>query len=153
VLTFILGLLTINNIRHQSNRAGPLKGSIRRHRTEGQLTRMLILQVTVHPILVVPFGIIYTINAFEPSTRTPMIKAIRFVFVIWQQCDYFVSFFLYVLSGNIYRQRLVRILRSIIHHNTPAQSFSRKRKDIYREVPLITNIVHATNEMMNGAPV
>jgi hypothetical protein len=51
---------------------------------------MLILQVTVHLILVVPFGIIYTINAFEPSTRTPMIKAIRFVFVIWQQCDYFV---------------------------------------------------------------
>jgi len=90
VLTFILGLLTINNIRHQSNRAGPLTGSIRRRRIEGQLTQILILQVTVHLILVVPFGIIYTINAFEPSTRTPMIKAIRFVFVIWQQCDYFV---------------------------------------------------------------
>jgi len=135
ILMFILGLLTIHNIRQQSTRTGPLTAFIRGRRTEGQLARMLILQVSVHLILVLPFGVIYTINSFVPSTRTPVMKAIRYILVIWQQCDYFVSFFLYVLSGNVYRQELIRILKSSKRHNASTQSIVQK------------------NGMINGVPV
>jgi len=127
----IFGLLTIHKIRQQSTRAIPLTGYMRGRRTEGQLARMLILQIVVHLILVLPYGVTYSMNAFDPSTYTPTVIAIRLAFVTWQQCDYFVSFFLYILSGNVYRRELIRILRSVLHHNTPAQSFSKRRQDIY----------------------
>jgi len=152
ILMIIFGVLTIYNIRRQFTRAGPSTASMRGRRTEGQLARMLILQVSVHLILVLPFGVIYTVNSFEPSTRTPMVKAIRYILVMWQQSDYFVSFFLYVLSGNVYRQELIRILKSIKRHNTSAQSFV-QNKGIYRELPLITTTVQNTNGMINGALV
>jgi hypothetical protein len=150
ILMLIFGLLTIHNIRQQSTRAIPLTGYIRGRRTEGQLARMLILQIVVHLILVLPFGVTYSMNTFDPSTYTPTVIAIRLAFVTWQQCDYFVSFFLYILCGNVYRRELIRILRSVIHHNTPAQSFSNKRKDIYREMPLITSSVRTANETINN---
>ncbi|CAF1515613.1 unnamed protein product, partial [Rotaria sordida] len=80
---------------------------MRGRRTEGQLTRMLIFQIFVHLILVLPFGMTYAMNSFIPSTQTPTVIAIRLVFVIWQQCDYFVSFFLYIFSGYIYRREFL----------------------------------------------
>jgi hypothetical protein len=113
LLMIIFGCLTIYNIHQQSNRLLQLIISIRRRRRESQLARMLFLQVTVHLILVLPFGILYSLNSFIPSTQTPNIIAIRLIFVTLQQCDYFVSFFLYVLSANVYRQQCIRILKSI----------------------------------------
>jgi uncharacterized membrane protein (DUF485 family) len=153
ILIFILGLLTINNIHQQTIRAGPLTASIRGRRTEGQLTRMLILQVTVHMILVLPFGVIYMINSFIPSTRTANILGVRYILVIWQQCDYFVSFFLYVLSGRIYRQQFIRILKSIKQHDTPPSSFVQIRNSIYRELPLVVTTLQNTNGLIRGASV
>jgi hypothetical protein len=47
VLMLIFGLLTTNNIRRQSTRAIPFRVSLRGRRTEGQLTRMFIRQVSV----------------------------------------------------------------------------------------------------------
>jgi hypothetical protein len=153
VLMFIFGLLTITNIRQQSTRALPLTGSIRGRRTEGQLTRMLVLQVVVHLILVLPFGIIYCMNSFDPSTQTPGVIAVRLAFVTWQQCDYFVSFFLYVFSGSVYRQQLIRILRSIRGRTTPVQSFTENRRDTYREMPLIITSIHAPNGAIDDVTV
>lgn len=121
LLMILFGVLMIYNIHQQSTRAKLLITSIRRRRTEGQLARMLFLQVIVHIILTLPFGIIYSINSFVPSTVTPNITAIRLVFVTWQQCDYFVSFFLYILSANIYRQQLIRIVKSIKCFNITGQ--------------------------------
>ena len=113
ILMITLGLLTISNIRRQSIRARPKTPTTTcRRRTEGQLARMLLLQVGVHVILVLPFGVIYTINAFDPSTRTSDALAIKYILILWQQCDYFVSFFLYVFSASIYRQELFRLWRS-----------------------------------------
>jgi len=37
--------------------------------------------------------------------------AIQQISVSWLQCDYFVFFFLYILSGSIYRQQLFRLLK------------------------------------------
>ena len=109
-LMLLFGILTIHNIHRQSKRFIPLLISIRRRRTESQLARMLFLQITIHLILVLPFGIIYCLQSVLPSTQTSSITAIRLAFVTWQQCDYFVCFFLYILSGNVYREQFIRIL-------------------------------------------
>lgn len=111
ILTFFFGFLTIANIRQQSARTRPFRRSIRTRRTEGQLARMLLLQVSIHLLLILPFGITYLINTLVPVTQTPTVLAVRFAFVIWQQCDYFLSFFLYVFSGSVYREQLLRIHR------------------------------------------
>ncbi|CAF2570436.1 unnamed protein product [Rotaria sp. Silwood2] len=113
-MMILFGILTIYNIRRKSTRVVLfISWMRRRRRTECQLARMLILQVVVHLIFVLPFGIIYSINSFAPSTQTPTIIAIRLVFVSWQQCDHFLSFFLYILSASVYRQELIRLLKSI----------------------------------------
>jgi len=153
LLMIIFGFLTILNIRQQSTRAKILTASIRRRRTEGQLARMLILQVSVHLILVLPFGITYSMNAFDPSTRTSHILAIRYILVMWQQCDYFVSFFLYVFSGSVYRKELFRILQSLRWHHRPSiRSFIHQRKIVRDEFPLVmTNILSSMK--INGVPV
>lgn len=145
LIMFILGLLTIRNIRRPSTGCQPVVSSWRTRRREGELTRMLILQFTVHLILILPFGIIYGLNFFVPSTRTPMIRAIRFVFVLWQQCDYFVSFFLYVLSGNIYRRELIRILKFNRRRPNHLRTFVLDRKNSDRKLPLLTIILPPTD--------
>jgi hypothetical protein len=153
ILMIIFGVLTIYNIRRQSTRALRLSRYMRGRRTEGQLARMLILQVSVHLILVLPFGITYSMNAFDPSTRTPHILAVRYILVIWQQCDYFVSFFLYILSGKVYRQEFIRLLKSTRwHHTPPMQSFIHQRIIAKDEFSLVTtNIVSSMK--MNGVSV
>ncbi|CAF3506320.1 unnamed protein product, partial [Rotaria sp. Silwood2] len=70
LLMIIFGFLTISNIRRKSMNLIYLTKSMRRRRTERQLTRMLLLQVGIHLILILPFGIIYCMNVLKPSTRT-----------------------------------------------------------------------------------
>ncbi|CAF0975842.1 unnamed protein product [Rotaria sp. Silwood1] len=114
LIMILFGILTIYNIRQKSNRIILfISWMRRRRRTECQLARMLILQVVVHLIFVLPFGIIYSINSIVPSTQTPTILAIRLIFVSWQQCDHFISFFLYILTASVYRQRFIRLLQSM----------------------------------------
>jgi hypothetical protein len=138
LLMIVFGILTIYNIREQSIRAIPLVLCTRRRRTEGQLARMLCLQVGVHLILVLPFGIIYSMNSFIPSTQTLNIIAIRLIFVTWQQCDYFVSFFLYVLSANEYRQQLIQIFKSVKCSRQEVQYFTPTENVKYHEIRMIT---------------
>lgn len=111
ILMLIIGLLTIRKIHRQSCRTIHMLTTMRTRRTERQLARMLLFQITIHLILVLPFGIFYTLNTFISSTRTPTIIAIRLACVTWQQSDYFVPFFLYILSGSVYRRELFRLLR------------------------------------------
>jgi hypothetical protein len=154
LLMFIFGLLTISSIRQNTTRTVPLTGSMRRRRTEGQLARMLILQVSVHLMLVLPYGIMYCINSFDPLTRTPNAIAIQLAFVIWQQCDYFVSIFLYIFSGSVYRRELVRILTFTKTQTTSSQSPTKKRKDMDREMSLISiTTIQPGNGMMNSVSV
>ncbi|CAF3051510.1 unnamed protein product [Rotaria sp. Silwood2] len=117
LLMIIFGLLTISNTQQHIARIGPPLHVAHGRRTERQLTRMLLIQVIVHLVLTVPFGIIYSMNAFDPSTRTPNNRAVRQILLIWQQCDNFVPFFLYVLSGSAYRKQLVSILKFIKRTN------------------------------------
>jgi hypothetical protein len=135
----VLGFLTIYNIRQQSAPTKPLTVSVYRRRTEGQLALMLLLQVGIHLILVIPFGVTFTMNALVPSTRTSTILAVRYILLTWQQCDYFVSFFLHVLSGSIYRQEFIRMLNSIKRYRLqPIRSYINKRQVVMLELPLVT---------------
>ena len=104
VLILLFGGLTVYNIRKykvhvQNNR-----------RTEGQLARMLLTQIAIHIILTVPFGVIYFMQALDPSTRTLNMLAIRYLLAIFYQCDFFIAFFLYVLTGKVYRRQFFKIL-------------------------------------------
>ena len=112
-LVILLGLLTVAHIRHQSTRAIPLSASRRNRRTEGQLTRMLLLQVTMHLIFGLPFGIAYWMSAFVPSISVADKLGVRYATVMWLQCDYYASFFLYILSGRIYRQQLIQMCKKM----------------------------------------
>ena len=113
LVTILLGLLTVAHIHQQSARAVPL-ATYRQYRpTEGQLTRMLLLQVTMHLIFGLPFGIAYWMSAFAPSISAADKLGVRYATVMWLQCDYYASFFLYILSGRIYRQQIIQIWNSI----------------------------------------
>ncbi|CAF1335063.1 unnamed protein product [Adineta ricciae] len=121
ILTF--GLLTIVNIRKHSIRTGIQNGpTTSTRRTEGQLARMLILQIFVHIILTTPFGVIYCLNVLNTATRTPTIIAIRYICLIWTQCDYFISFFLHILSGKVYREQCCRLFKPLRKHPHPDQT-------------------------------
>jgi len=146
ILMVLFGLLTISNIRRQSIRLTHLSVFTRRRRTERQLARMLLLQVGVHLILILPFGIIYCMNILKPSTRTPYVLAIRYILVMWQQLDYVVSFFLYILSAKVYRRQLIHLLTFTNHYHT------QRREDVIRRLsPVSTNMLSAIQ--MNGASV
>ncbi|CAF2744501.1 unnamed protein product [Rotaria sp. Silwood2] len=125
LLMIIFGLLTISNTRRLLTRIGPQLNFGRWRRTERQLTRMLLLQMSIHLVLTLPFGIIYSMNAFDPSTITSNIMTVRNILVIWQQCDYFVSFFLYIFSGSAYRKQLVHMLKSIKLRNRIIHPFKK----------------------------
>jgi hypothetical protein len=138
IFMIVFGFLTIFNVHQQSTRTKLLTASIGRRRTDGQLARMLILQVILHLILVLPFGVTYGMTAFDPSTLTPNVLAVRYILIMVQQCDYFVSFFLYILSGSVYRQELIRILNSRRWHNTPpTRSFIYQRTIVSHESSIV----------------
>ncbi|CAF1149996.1 unnamed protein product [Adineta steineri] len=113
----VFGILTITNIRQQLIRVRPIAGNNQNRRTESQLARMLVIQISVHMIFALPFGIIYLMNTFVLSSRTPFIIGLRLAFVTWQQCDYFVPFFLYTLSSSVYRVKFFRMLKLKHHDN------------------------------------
>ncbi|CAF1398967.1 unnamed protein product [Adineta ricciae] len=126
IIMMIFGALTILNIRQQLKRIQPIAGSSQNRRTESQLARMLIIQITIHMVISLPFGIIYLINTFIPSSRTLFITGIRLIFVAWQQCDYFVPFFLYTLSGGVYREKLFRMLKINSREKNAINTLTRK---------------------------
>ncbi|CAF1211049.1 unnamed protein product [Adineta ricciae] len=118
LLLIIFGILTIiNTHRHARVRVVPHNSGSSGRRTKGQLARMLLLKVCCHLILTTPFGVIYFLNALDPSTRTSNITAIRYICVLWAELDCFVSFFLYILSRSLYREELRRLFKFIQPQN------------------------------------
>jgi hypothetical protein len=111
----IFGLLTIRNIQAQALRITPavlnLQRQNRHRRTEGQLARMLMLQVSAYLVFSTPAGVGYTLVTFMPSMNTIFVNQLRVMFSLWQQCIYFLSFFLYILSSKTYRQELKNMFK------------------------------------------
>ena len=105
------GFLTIYNTKQV--RVIPA-GILRYRRTEGQLSRMLLLQVGTHVILILPFCIIFFMLILPIS----MISTINFEFAyIVCKIPFYLSvttaFFLYVLSARVYRDELLRLCNKI----------------------------------------
>jgi hypothetical protein len=105
------GLMTIRNL-HQTNVVANVVS--RFNRTERQLARMLFVQVTVHILLTLPSSITYLI-ATLPNTisTTPTFSFATTICEIIFTSSYATSFFLYLLSGRVYRKELFRLLYKV----------------------------------------
>ena len=112
----LFGFLTISNIRSRVARLAPAlemnsSRQRRRRRTEGELTRMLILQLGLYLLFSFPSAITYTMTTFVPSTNTPTITSWRILSLIWQHLSYISSTFLYILSAKVYRDEFLHFIR------------------------------------------
>lgn len=108
----LFGFLTIYNIKQV--RFLPVRIS-RYRRTEGQLSRMLFLQVGTHIILILPFCVIFSMLILPlPIQQT---ENFQFAYIICKIPFYFTvttSFFLYVLSARVYRDELIQLVEKIM---------------------------------------
>jgi hypothetical protein len=110
-LMILFGLMTIKNTTRLG--VNPVVAS-RYNRTDRQLARMLFFQVTVHIFLTLPSSVTYLMAALPNTVRTTLIFS--FLLVIFQMifaCSYASPFFLYLLSGRIYRKELIRLIHKL----------------------------------------
>ena len=110
-LMAIFGSLTIYNI---SGRRLLPQGEMRHRRTEGQLIRMLLVQVGTYMVLNVPLCIIYLILAL-PTGYVPTVE-MYFAYSVTLFPFHFsfaTTFFLYILSARIYREELTELISQI----------------------------------------
>ena len=113
-LLVIFGLLTIWNINQIiPDRVNPYR------RTERELIRMLFLQVTSHILFSSPFCVTFLLLILPISFRFTFtyftlltLCKIPFYFTFVSQ------FFLYILSGRIYREEFLRLLRKMLRRRT-----------------------------------
>ncbi|CAF4871783.1 unnamed protein product [Rotaria sp. Silwood1] len=122
LLMILFSLLTIVNIRQQLTRIGPMIRFNRNRRTEGQLSRMLLIQIMAYLLFTFPIGIIQILMTFFSSMRTPLIQGLRMIFVMWQQCIFFLSFFLFIASGSIYRKEMIQLFKRIYKRDDLTQT-------------------------------
>lgn len=111
-LMILFGFLTIRNI--QTTRLNTDRASNYR-RTEGQLSRMLLLQVGVHIILTLPFCIMFFMFVLPISERTTI--EFYHIYVICKLPFYLsftTAFFLYIISAQLYRNEFIRLVQKLI---------------------------------------
>ncbi|CAF2114253.1 unnamed protein product [Rotaria magnacalcarata] len=111
-MMIVFDLLTIDNV----NQLQIIPAVAIHRRTEIQLMRMLLLQLVVHLILILPFCSVFLILSLPIEIR--FTSLFDFLFIIFQLPFYlsFVTpFFIYILSGLIYRNELIRLLRITFH--------------------------------------
>lgn len=112
LLMILFGFLTIKNI--QTTRLN-LERISNHRRTESQLSRMLLLQVGVHLVLVLPFCTMFFMIILPIAVRTTM--EFYYVYVICKLPFYFTfttSFFLYIISAEVYRKEFLRLFRKFL---------------------------------------
>jgi hypothetical protein len=132
LLMLIFGLLTIRNINRSHRAVQPFvvtvsnisqvsrtKRGTRVRRSEGSLTRMLLLQVILLTLYSIPqavhqFYLTFTINV----NKSPMRLAIENFIVNFNfSLTYIgngISFYIYTLNGTVFRQTLIRIFHLTI---------------------------------------
>jgi len=107
----VFGFLTIQNVkRFEINR----ERISRYRRTETQLSRMLLIQTSSHVLFSLPFCIVFFIVILPIPFRTT--SEYYYIFVLCKIPFYFtfaINFFLYILSGSIYRKELIMLFKKI----------------------------------------
>ncbi|CAF3697078.1 unnamed protein product [Adineta steineri] len=119
ILMLIFGFLTIYNTT-QSRVLQQVTRSYRR--TEGQLIRMLFLQVIVYILLNTPLCVLY-LMLIIPSGFIPT-SEFFFGFSITQilfYLSYTTPFFLYILSARVYREELIHLISKVFRLRQRAQ--------------------------------
>lgn len=113
----LFGLLTLNNVR-QHRRVCPIAVATNRlvRRTNTQLLRMLAAQVLVIIVCTLPFSIyrLYASLTVNVSKDTLRVAQENLAFEVASTTTYFAhssSFYLYTLTGKVFREELVTILR------------------------------------------
>lgn len=111
-LMMIFGLMTIQN----STQAHLIRVvTSRYYRTEHQLARMLLLQVSVHILLTLPSSVTYLLSTLPNNIQTTStFSIVSIIFQLFFNCSYVTSFFLYLLSGHIYRKELIRLIHIVV---------------------------------------
>jgi hypothetical protein len=118
-LLILFGSLTIyNTTKIGQNR----QGIFRYRRTEKQLAKMLILQVSTHVIFAGPFCAMYLMLILPIQFRvTYKFYLIYILCKIPFYLTFISPFFLYILSAKIYRDQLIILFKNIFqthHQNT-----------------------------------
>jgi hypothetical protein len=108
-----LGILTLINIRRQLRQIQPnvvITGNIHR-RLDRNLTQMLFSQVLTQLICILPFAIMNLLGMFINANSIDFTFLKKF-FTIPVFAGYVTNFYIYTLSSRIYRQELMKLLRS-----------------------------------------
>ena len=109
-LMSVFGLMTISNIKNR--RVLPIAIASTR-RTESELVRMLLLQIGIYVLLSVPSSISYLIFVLPNDLKiTSEFFFAAMISLLLFHLSYTTPFFLYILSGRIYRKELRRFFRS-----------------------------------------
>jgi len=116
-LMILFGLLTIHNT-NQFRRNHLI--AFRYRPNERQLTRMLIVQVSTHILLSLPFSVLFFMLIIPISFKSTIM--FYFLFVIFKipfYIAFITPFFLYILSARLYRHEFILLLKKIcrIHRN------------------------------------
>lgn len=117
LIMLILGCLMIYNIKQSANRVQSRSINRTNRRTEGQLARMLIIQIIFLVITTIPYAAVLSLVSIRPSIQTPFVSAIHSITLIIVQTQFYTTFFLYIVSGQIYRQEFLRIFFKIRRNN------------------------------------
>ncbi len=136
-LMLLFGFLTLNNIRQQ-RRVLPVIGEHTRitRRTDRQLLRMLAAQVLVIIISTLPLTIDRLYASFTESVVKDALRIAQenLASQIANTMAYFAhtcSFYLYTLTGRVFRKELFKILACCSpHHLNPVRLFRDQRNQI-----------------------
>lgn len=121
-LMLFLGLMTIYNIHQRRMRIAPtnINNQISTRRTESQLLRMLTVQVLMITLTTIPGQIVLiyqTLTSFQ--TKSLYVQAQeRFALQLLGGLGYLShasGFYLYTLTGSLFRKELIKILRKIFY--------------------------------------
>jgi hypothetical protein len=125
ILMLIFGFCTIRNI-HQTRQVAPTRSNeqptiSRNRRSENSLTKMLFIQVLVLTLLTLPFGMttfymcitFYQDKSLVESAVENFLFNLFFLVAFIPNC---ISFFLFTLSGSLFRKTFVDIGKRILRY-------------------------------------
>jgi hypothetical protein len=107
-LMILFGILAIYNTKHIHVHPVHINNC---RRTERQLGFMLLIQVSTFILLNLPICIMYIMLSFLPVTSiTSEFLFAMIIGILVQQFSFTTPFLLYIISGHIFRQQLIRFI-------------------------------------------
>ncbi|CAF1244988.1 unnamed protein product [Adineta steineri] len=119
----VFGSLTLNNLRrHREVIPMVPRNNHTIRRTDAQLSRMLALQVLVIVVSTLPFSIYrlyasFTVNITKDPLRLTIENLAFEIANMLTQFAHSTSFYLYTLTGTIFRKEFYKIIRRHRHQN------------------------------------